>query len=98
MKAILCDSRDELVKAGNGAIYLWNYNKDKKSGYIMMKCPGCGESSAMMVYAEGTTHPPGIQAWQITGIPGNISLSPSINCVGCCGWHGYLTGGVYKRC
>lgn len=98
MKVTLCATREELSVSGKGAIYLWNYGKNDKPGHIMMNCPGCGESSAMLVYGVGDNHPPNVQAWQITGIPHNIGLTPSINCVGCCGWHGYLTGGHYKRC
>jgi hypothetical protein len=98
MKVVLAASRDELEDLGPGAIYLWNYGKNDKPGYIMMNCPGCGESSAIFVYAPGDKHPADQEAWQITGIPANITLKPSINCVGCCRWHGYLTNGEYKRC
>jgi hypothetical protein len=38
-------------------------------------------------------------SWAITGNVSEIetvTLSPSINCIGCCGWHGYLTRGVFN--
>lgn len=64
---------------------------------LMMACPGCGRVSGMSV---GNPKPPNGNGatWLMTGGFPLITLSPSINCVGCCGWHGYLTGGVFRSC
>jgi hypothetical protein len=68
-------------------------------GHFMFACPGCGRWGGIRV---GAQKPPESPSWAITegsvDDPTTLSLSPSINCVGCCGWHGYLTKGVYKSC
>ena len=72
---------------------------DAKKGYMLSACPGCGAISGMLV-----AHPkPGASpSWDI--VSGSLkdvttwSLSPSIHCRGCCGWHGYLRNGVFESC
>lgn len=63
---------------------------------LMFTCPGCGQWGGVRA-----TEPPKRQnAWVI--VAGNLddastlTLQPSIHCVGCCGWHGYLTDGVFR--
>ena len=58
---------------------------------MIIACPGCGRVSGMKV---GYPKPCGSPSWENTGgaVP---TLRPSINCVGCCGWHGHLTDGVF---
>lgn len=37
--------------------------------------------------------------WQRSGETlENLTLKPSIRRLGACGWHGYLTEGVFKKC
>ena len=70
----------------------------KMDGYIGLACPGCGQCSAMRV---GNPKPAESPSWLLTGDksdPTTLTLSPLINCVGCCGWHGYLRGGVFESC
>lgn len=64
---------------------------------LAFSCPGCGRWGSIRV---GSPKPEESPSWAIlegsVDDPATLSLSPSINCVGCCGWHGYLTQGVYK--
>lgn len=68
---------------------------------LLFACPGCGRSGAIRAAHPKPDNRNGA-TWDITAgsldDPTTLSLAPSINCVGCCGWHGYLTGGVFKSC
>lgn len=72
---------------------------DAKDNYILQACPGCGSISGMLV---GHPKPGTSPSWNIMGGSlqdvTTLTLSPSINCVGCCGWHGYLKNGVFESC
>ena len=65
------------------------------SEMIALGCPGCGHVSGMRV---GNPKPPHSPSWEMSGEMPTITLSPSINCVGCCGWHGWLRNGVFESC
>jgi hypothetical protein len=67
----------------------------EKGSYVMLACPGCGRVSGMTV---GNPKPAEAPSWELTGTPAAPTLHPSINCVGCCRWHGWLKDGVYKSC
>jgi len=63
-------------------------------------CPGCGETSALNLEPRDG-HP----VWSVAGgdpaHPDGVTLSPSIlhdPAKGGCGWHGYLTNGVFTPC
>lgn len=57
-----------------------------------MTCPGCGELSHISFSAEfGRVH------WLFSPPENEPTLSPSVNCVGCCGWHGFLVRGVWRH-
>lgn len=62
-------------------------------------CPGCGRFGGIRVGHPKPTNGP---SWAIVGgsleAPETLSLAPSIHCVGCCGWHGYLAHGVFVSC
>jgi len=68
-------------------------------GSLLLACPGCGQVSSMRVADPKPAQSP---SWAITAgsinEPETLTLTPSINCVGCCGWHGWLTGGVFNSC
>jgi hypothetical protein len=70
----------------NGEVYLF-------------ACPGCGRFSGIDV---GHPKPPQSPSWDIVAgsldDPSTLTLHPSINCVGCCKWHGWLKGGVFRPC
>lgn len=96
LKVQIADNWESLHSAGPGAIY---HPQPSQTGVrsIILNCPGCGEGSAMTVYPVGTPKPPS-PSWEISGEGENLTLKPSINCVGCCKWHGWLTNGEYKPC
>ena len=66
---------------------------------ILLACPGCGRVSHMTV---GHPKPSKSPSWDVVSgdlaNPVTLTLSPSINCVGCCQWHGYLRNGVFESC
>lgn len=67
--------------------------------HLQFACPGCGLFGAIRC---GHPKPGDSPSWDITA--GNLddvttlSLSPSIHCLGCCGWHGHLIAGEFKSC
>lgn len=94
VRAIVCASKADFEAAGPGAIFLWRFS-DKAAGYALVKCPGCGDESAMHLRPPGSPHPDDSQSWEASGTPDKLTFSPSVNCVGCCGWHGWLKDGVF---
>src|SRR5262249_35745726 len=66
---------------------------------IMFTCPGCGQWGGVRVGHPKSSPSP---SWDIvSGDPADattLTLAPSIHCVGCCGWHGYLRNGVFESC
>lgn len=66
-----------------------------RNGFVMLACPGCGRVSGM---TAGYPKPDRRPSWEISGDPATPTFSPSINCVGCCGWHGFLRNGVFESC
>lgn len=67
--------------------------------HLCFACPGCGQMGSIRA-----THPKDVNgpSWDIVSgsllEPTSLTLSPSINCVGCCKWHGYLRAGVFESC
>ncbi len=78
-----------------GACLPW----DAASGRLHFACPGCGQLGGI-----NCGHPKPAQgpSWDIVGgkpeDPASLTLVPSILCQSCCGWHGYLRGGVFESC
>lgn len=68
---------------------------------FMFACPGCGVTGSIRAGHPKPDNSNGA-TWDVTGgsldDPTTLTLSPSINCVGCCGWHGWLKGGVFESC
>lgn len=64
---------------------------------LMFACPGCGQWGGIRA-----THPKTESSWDITAGSledvTTLTLAPSIHCIDCCGWHGYLTNGVFTSC
>lgn len=80
-----------------GAVYI---DRDETyKDHLLFACPGCGRMGSIRA-----THPKDANgpSWDITAgklaDPETLTLHPSINCVGCCGWHGWLRGGVFQSC
>ena len=99
VKATICQTREAFDAAGPGAIFLWRFG-DKQvqggaAGYVMVKCPGCGDESAMHLRQPGSPHPQGA-SWEVEGLPETITFNPSVHCTGCCGWHGWLKQGTFS--
>lgn len=81
--------------AGNYPDYASPGEYELHDGLLLLACPGCGHVSGMRV---GDPKPPRSPSWLLNGDPNAPTCSPSINCVGCCGWHGYLRNGVFELC
>ncbi len=71
---------------------------DETGCMLQFACPGCGKFGQINV-CWGPKLP---HCWKhVSGDrtdPTTWTLDPSIFCVGCCKWHGYLKAGVYKSC
>ncbi|MFA5941405.1 MAG: DUF6527 family protein [Sinimarinibacterium sp.] len=57
-------------------------------------CPGCNLMGAVNVRPA----PSDRHSWEWDGNAESPTLKPSLHHVGCCGWHGYLTAGVFTAC
>lgn len=66
----------------------------KEHSALAFRCPGCNRPSAITVGIEKESNK---HQWKWDGNIEKPTLQPSINCVGCCGWHGYLIAGVFKH-
>lgn len=69
---------------------------------LTFACPGCGKVGSIRCTRPKDAG--GQRSWEIVAgsllldeLP-RLTLAPSIHCVGCCGWHGYLRNGVYETC
>lgn len=83
--------------ASPGAVYV---DRDETyKDHLLFACPGCGRMGGIRATSPKNV---GGQSWEIVGgtlvSPLTLTLSPSIHCVGCCGWHGYLRNGVFESC
>lgn len=72
---------------------VWHPERNRLS----FACPGCGLFGGILC---GKPKPAERPSWDIVkgdpADPSTLTLSPSIHCVGCCGWHGYLQNGVFN--
>jgi predicted RNA-binding Zn-ribbon protein involved in translation (DUF1610 family) len=71
--------------------------QEKYEHTLIFACPGCGRVGSIRC-----TNPKEKGSWLIEAGSlqdlENLTLHPSINCIGCCQWHGYLKKGVYVPC
>jgi hypothetical protein len=68
----------------------WKWSIDNRAVIYMCPC-GCGRVSSVLVNSE-----PGMKAgWDWDGNLDAPTLSPSIQHIGACRWHGYLTLGQF---
>jgi hypothetical protein len=72
-----------------GDIELRKYPDGKVAGYAY-RCLGCGKEDWLPV--DDGTH-----GWTLSGQTDTPTLRPSILHLPC-GWHGYLTDGVFSLC
>ncbi|MHB1085084.1 MAG: DUF6527 family protein [Thiobacillus sp.] len=88
MKArIVTDIRAQDAQPGD--IEFRAYPDGAPGGYAY-RCPGCGQEDYLNI--DDGTH-----GWALTGPTDSPTLSPSI-LHRSCGWHGYLTAGVFAPC
>lgn len=78
-----------------GAVFI---DHEKAYGQsVLFACPGCGRMGSIRATHPKSDDPP---SWDIVEgkltEPEGLTLAPSIHCVGCCGWHGFLRKGVFK--
>ena len=98
MKAKICNSHDELIEAGPGAVH---YFESVDGGHLQFICPRTNEVNAcsgfchVRVSQEPGSHGP--QTWNMTGWPDAVTLIPSVfNCAqNACNWHGWLRNGEW---
>lgn len=95
MNPVIQEYYEQFEKLRAGAICPVR-DKDGRIANLILNCPGCGAPGSMAIRptTPGESHP----SWEMTGFPEAITLKPSINCVDCCGWHGWLTNGIYSKC
>lgn len=71
--------------------FAWLMDMDgERMTYMQFCCPGCGREGTISIRPSSDP-----ESWAWDGDREKPTLSPSINCVGCCGWHAYLTKGVF---
>lgn len=85
MNAVECKSFDELEEAGKGAVYFISET------CLVNNCPGCGRRCALTIGGDKSPR------WNVDQRD-PLTLTPSVNCVGCCGWHGFLKNGEWVSC
>ena len=93
LKAFRIDAWPENEIAELGACYKMS------NDYFAFSCPGCGRFAGVRV---GHPKPQDSPSWDVVSgnveDPTTVTLAPSINCKGCCGWHGYLQNGMFVSC
>lgn len=96
VKAVLSEWYEPPLECVNGRWYgppgTMVRRHDTESGLnFLIACPGCGQMGTARDGAK----------WRITGGSEDdvttLSVQPSI-LKSCCGWHGYLTNGVFISC
>ena len=96
VKAVRCLNYTEILKAGKEpgsfAYYTTGVNPPKFIG-IEFICP-CGCGSLGSVNFDPIRKAP---CWTLTGTLDKPTVRASIHQLNC-GWHGFLTDGVFKKC
>jgi uncharacterized protein DUF6527 len=73
----------------------WVENQAGEIGAMNFVCPcGCGKTHSATLHLEGADG----NGWMWNGNREKPTLTPSIGCRTPCGWHGYLTDGVFRAC
>jgi len=73
----------------------WVNDQSDKVGALLFVCPcGCGKTHAINV----SIGPKQEHSWAWNGDTLKPSLTPSIQCLSKCRWHGYLTDGAFVPC
>ena len=85
---------DELKNPGD--LFYTIDKEDKIVGFIEM-CP-CGCATIGAVTFDTGSLEQKSPKWKWNGNKEKPTVTPSIRRIGGCGWHGYLTNGVFKSC
>lgn len=64
---------------------------------LMFTCPGRKRFRTIKCTLPKTPNSWEIVSGSLDDVT-TLTLAPSINCVGCCGWHGFLRNGIYESC
>jgi hypothetical protein len=84
------------LKRGQGVAgaVQWVAAPNSKITHMKFVCPcGCGELDCIPVDQQPSEH-----GWTWNGDMNLPTLRPSLQRTGGCGWHGYLTDGIFKPC
>jgi len=84
------------VKAqpGQGKFSAW-YGEPDSLASLLYHCPGCGKLVSCSIKPRQENGP----SWEFSGTKEQPTLKPSIihdKTKGGCGWHGWLTNGVFS--
>lgn len=83
---------DDLKNPGD---FLWSRSSSDDPARILFICPcGCGDHTGVPVRPESTPGP----VWTWDGNRDAPTLTPSLQRVGGCNWHGFLTAGEFREC
>lgn len=77
----------------------WNFTNlgDESKTWIWFGCP-CGDGELAGIPVKKGSHHSQEKAWGWNGDEEKPTLTPSIQRMGGCNWHGYLTNGEFKSC
>lgn len=92
MHANVVTDHDLFEVGGPGTVQFTGDGKGGTSA-LLIKCPGCGEASALPLMTEPNPH--SHPQWSWDGNREFPTLSPSIHHQQGCGWHGHLRNGVF---
>lgn len=87
-------SFSQMVAPGD---FMWSGRKDSsdKPTRLIFNCPcGCGSFPGVHVGGEPGNQP----VWNWNGDMEKPTITPSIQIIGGCKLHGFLTNGVFKTC
>jgi hypothetical protein len=85
---------DEVPESDEPGVFAWRQHDG--APYLLYVCPRHGSGSPS--HLCGVPIAPGKlengAQWHRSGSLDAPTLMPSVNCVGGCGWHGFITNGV----
>lgn len=93
MKATIVDDIDKTTEPGAIEIRYYPEAAGDEAGKIAglaSNCPGCGKPGWVPLKQKKQSE----YDWQLVQLE-PLTIHPSVNCVGCCGWHGWLKNGEW---
>lgn len=84
---------DKMTAAGDFMFSTPSIAGNSPSNFLFI-CPcGCGKLRSVPLKPHA-----GSPSWEWNGNKEKPSLSPSVNCLTGCQWHGWITDGVFTSC